>query len=185
MGRHEIATAALRLLNVDPTASMADVASAAGVSRATLHRHFAGREELIRMLGDLSIESWRQALDTAGIDAAVESGDAEQLRTALSDLCGQLVRDAQEYGFALTEPSLETDDEIVAASEIEQNRELAFYSAAQAAGVLRPDLPVAWIGHSVFGLLVALRESLRRGDIAVRDAERLLRETLLRGIAAA
>ncbi|ADD43972.1 TetR/AcrR family transcriptional regulator [Stackebrandtia nassauensis] len=183
MGRREIAVAALRLLNAKPTASMADIAAAAGVSRATLHRHFAGREELVRLLGELSIESWREALDNADIDTATASGDAAQLRSALEVLCGQLVRDAYEHGFALTEPSFETDDEMVAASEVQQNRELAFYAAAQKAGVVRDDMSATWIAHAVFGLLVGLREALRRGDIAVRDAERLLRETVFGGIA--
>ena len=45
-------------------------------------------------------------------------------------------------------------------------------------------MPVAWIAHAVFGLLVGLREALNHGDIAVRDAERLLRLTVLTGVVA-
>jgi AcrR family transcriptional regulator len=184
MGREQIAVSALRLLNADPTASMAAIAAAAGVSRATLHRNYASREDLIRHLGELSLTSWREALDEAGIDAAVHSADPEQLSRALEAMCCQLIRDADEYGFTFTENTLRNDDDIVAASEVLANRELAFYSAAQRAGVLRSDLPAAWIGHAVFGLLVGLRDALRRGDIAVRDAQRLFRGTLLHGISA-
>ncbi|MEV4256927.1 helix-turn-helix domain-containing protein, partial [Spirillospora sp. NPDC049652] len=48
----EILGAATRHLNAEPTASMAQLAEAAGVSRATLHRHFASREDLLRALGE-------------------------------------------------------------------------------------------------------------------------------------
>lgn len=184
MGREQIAASAVRLLNVDPTASMTAIGAAAGVSRATLHRYFATREDLVRHLGWLSLESWARALDDADIDGAAADGDPQRLRQAIEELCRQLVRDADEYGFTLTEHSLQTDDGIVAAGEVRQARELAFYAAAQQAGVLRADLPVAWIAHAVFGLLVGLREALRRGEIALRDAERLLTETMLRGVAA-
>ena len=102
----------------------------------------------------------------------------------MNELCVQLVRDADEYGFTLTEPGLRVDDDVAAASEIQQGRERRFYEAAQRAGVLRNDVPVAWIAHAVFGLLVGLREALNHGDIAVRDAERLLRLTVLTGVVA-
>ncbi|HIW63156.1 MAG TPA: TetR family transcriptional regulator [Candidatus Stackebrandtia excrementipullorum] len=184
MGAKELGSAALRLLNADPTASMAQIAAAAGVSRATLHRTFASRDELVRFLGHLSIDSWREALDEAGIDEAAASGDPDTVRAAMNELCVQLVRDADEYGFTLTEPGLRVDDDVAAASEIQQGRERRFYEAAQRAGVLRNDVPVAWIAHAVFGLLVGLREALNHGDIAVRDAERLLRLTVLTGVVA-
>ncbi|MGH8792350.1 MAG: TetR/AcrR family transcriptional regulator [Stackebrandtia sp.] len=184
MGRQEIAHAALRLLNAKPTASMAEIAAAGGVSRATLHRHFAGREDLVIHLGWMSIDSWRQALDESGIDEATASGDPEQIRVSASALCSTLVRDAEEFGFTLTEPSLDDHAEIIAAAETEREREFRFIAAAQKAGVLRADMPVAWIDNALFGLLVGLRESMRHGEIAVSDAERLLRESLLHGVAA-
>lgn len=183
MRARELGLAALRLLNADPTASMAQIATAAGVSRATLHRTFASRDDLVQFLGEMSIESWRDALDGAGIDAAADSNDADRIRTAMDQLCAGLVRDAEEYGFALTEPSLRNHSELVTAAETQQGRELRFYEAAQRADVLRSDVPVAWIAHAVFGILVGLREALNDGDIAVRDAERLLRVTILTGVA--
>ena len=45
--RERLLEAAGRLLAQSPTATLADVAAAAGVSRSTLYRHFARREELI------------------------------------------------------------------------------------------------------------------------------------------
>jgi serine phosphatase RsbU (regulator of sigma subunit) len=48
--RDRILDAAGRLLAQSPTATLADVAAAAGVSRSTLYRHFRGRESLIAAL---------------------------------------------------------------------------------------------------------------------------------------
>ena len=182
--REQIARAAIRRLNVDPSATMAEIAEAAGISRATLNRHFASREDLMSYLGRLSIDSWRQVLDDAGVDAAVADGTREVLSTALDELCHHWIRDVEEYGFALTESAAYGDPVLIADIEALHVREYEYFAAAQKAGVLRDDVPHVWIAHVAFGLLVGLREALRRGDIAVRDAERLLREALLRGIAA-
>ena len=56
--RDEILATAQRHLNLDPRASMAVLASAAGVGRATLHRHFASREDLLHELGTRSLDRW-------------------------------------------------------------------------------------------------------------------------------
>lgn len=182
--REQIARAAIRRLNADPSASMAEIAEAAGISRATLHRYFANREELMSYLGRLSIDSWREVLDEAGVDEAAADGTYEKLSAALDELCHHWIRDVEEYGFALTESAAYGDPVLIADIEALHAREYDYFAAAQKAGVLRDDLPHVWIAHVAFGLLVGLREALRRGDIAVRDAERLLRESLLRGIAA-
>ncbi|GAA4920867.1 TetR family transcriptional regulator [Stackebrandtia albiflava] len=184
MGAEELAKAALRTLNAEPTASMSRIAASAGVSRATLHRNFASREDLIRQLGRMSLDSWRQALDTADVDAAGGSGDPERIRVAMNVLCRELVRDADEYGFTLTLTEHVQDAAIAAESVRLHEREMAFYAAAQESGLLRRDMPAAWIAYTVFGLLVGLRDALRHGAVAVRDAERLLRDTILHGVSA-
>jgi serine phosphatase RsbU (regulator of sigma subunit) len=50
--REALLAAAARLLAQSPTASLAEVAAAAGVSRSTLYRHFGGREELIATVSE-------------------------------------------------------------------------------------------------------------------------------------
>jgi serine phosphatase RsbU (regulator of sigma subunit) len=58
--RERILEAASRLLAQSPAASLGDVAAAAGVSRSTLYRHFAGRQELIAALGQRPREEGSQ-----------------------------------------------------------------------------------------------------------------------------
>src|SRR5688500_4169220 len=50
--RERILDAAERMLTRAPSATLADIAAAAGVSRSTLHRRFQNRDKLIAALGE-------------------------------------------------------------------------------------------------------------------------------------
>ena len=50
--RERILDAAERLLERSPSATLADIAAAAGVARSTLHRRFASRGDLLAALRD-------------------------------------------------------------------------------------------------------------------------------------
>jgi|GEM_PF-1531899 len=50
--RERILNAAKRLFDQSPTATIADVAAATGVSRSTIYRHFSGRSQLVQALGE-------------------------------------------------------------------------------------------------------------------------------------
>lgn len=183
MSREQIMTAAIQHLNEDPSASMAQLAEAVGISRATLHRHFSSREELMLALGHRAHDQWERAQLAAGLEAATTSGDREALEKAMHAMLSGLIEVADEYGFGLTDHTLAFHPELLRRAEELERREIAFYTAAQRAGLLSPRLPARWIGNVMYGLLVAVRESLRRGDIARRDVSRLLLDTFLNGAA--
>lgn len=180
--RDDVLGAALRHLNARPTASMAEIAEAAGISRATLHRHFANRDALIREIGDRSNDRWEQTQDTAGIAEAAASGDPARIRACAETLVRALVADAQEFGFALVDEHLYALPGIADRIRDLFDRELAFWAAAQDAGVLRSDLPPRWIGHAAYGVLVASREALNNGDVAPRDLPDLVLTTFFTGV---
>lgn len=179
--RDEILAAAQRHLNVDPRASMAVLAAAAGVGRATLHRHFASREELLHELGTRSIDRWEQSLDAADAAGAAGSGDAERLLECLGDLLGRYLADSDDFGFALTDSYLTSADDLVLRSDALVEREVELFTAAQAAGVLRADVTPRWLTHATYGLLVAAREAVREGDVPRRDLDALVLSTFLTG----
>ncbi|MQY03990.1 TetR/AcrR family transcriptional regulator [Actinomadura macrotermitis] len=179
----QILTAAIRHLNTDPTASMGRIAEAAGVSRATLHRYYATREELLRALGEQAMDRWEQSQRSAGIEAAAASGDPAVLEEALHALMRAFTVDADEHGFALTDHFVNHLPELVRRGEELEEREIVFYAACQRAGVLRADLPARWVSNTVYGLMVTVRDSLRNGDVARRDIERLMITTFLAGTA--
>ncbi|MBB2909801.1 AcrR family transcriptional regulator [Streptosporangium becharense] len=184
VSRDQIIAAAIHHLNRDPAASMAELAEAAGVSRATLHRHFAGREELLLALGRRALDRWEQAQRVAGVEEAAASRDPSRISAALGRMLVELIDEAEEYDFALTDIAMNEAPELRERSDVLEAKELELYRAAQQAGVLRPDLPVRWISNTVYGLLLAVRDSLRRGDVARRDLPQVLHETFFHGAAA-
>ncbi len=180
--RDTVLAAAQRLLTTDPTASMAQIASAAGVGRATVHRHFASREELLHEIGRRSLDTWAASL--ASVADATGSGDPVRIRAGLEEMLGQFVADAEEAGIALTDPTVLNEPSLKARADVLFAEEVAFYAAAQEAGVLRADVPARWLGHAVYGLLVSVRDALVAGDVARRDAADLVRTTFFEGGAA-
>lgn len=182
--RTHVLSAAQRVLNTDASASMGAVAEAAGISRATLHRHFDSREALLVELGTRSLDQWERRLDDADLEAVAASGDAARLRATLEALILGYVDDSDQFGFALTDQVILANAELVARTKTLEDRESVLIAAAQHAGVLRADLPLRWFGAAIYGLLVAAREAVRIGDVARRDAGRLVLSTLLTGVAA-
>src|SRR4051794_34847241 len=78
-----ILDAAGELLADRPNASMADVASAAGVVRATLYGHFPSRRELIAAAVDRAVAESTALMDEARIDEG-PAGEALQRMIAAS-----------------------------------------------------------------------------------------------------
>lgn len=183
VSRDEVLGAAQRVLNVDPAAPMAAIAEAAGISRATLHRHVDNRDALLVELGTRSLERWEQRMDEADLEAVAASGDPARIRGVLADLVRGYVADADDFGFALTDHVILANADLVARTEVLADREAALFAAAQAAGVLRAGVPARWVGHAVYGLLVAGREAVRLGDVARRDVPDLVLSSLLTGVA--
>ncbi|MCF6472012.1 TetR/AcrR family transcriptional regulator [Nonomuraea sp. MG754425] len=183
--RDQIMKAAIHHLNEDPTASMTQLAEAVGISRATLHRHFSSREDLMLALAHRAHDQWERVQMSSGIVAATGSTDPETVRTAMDALLAGLTEVTDEYGFGLTDEAMAAHPEVRRRIEELEEREVAFYATAQRAGLLNAELPARWISNVVFGLLIAVRESLRNGDVARREVPRLLTGTFRYGTAPA
>lgn len=182
--RDDIVTAALRHLNVRPTASTTEIAQAAGISRATLHRHFASRDDLLREIGLRSLEHWAGVQESTSMVAVTASGDPARLRACAEEMLRKLVVSADDYAFALVDEYLYALPEIGARTEELFELEVAFWAAALDAGVLRSGLTPRWVAHASYGVLVACREALRHGDVARRDVPDLVLSTFLHGVSA-
>jgi AcrR family transcriptional regulator len=80
-----IVDAARRTFAADPRASMQQVAEAAGLHRATVHRHFASRDDLLNTLQARAQEESLQALRETNPE---EGAAADALRRATRALVG-------------------------------------------------------------------------------------------------
>ena len=167
-GDERLLGAALRALNADPAATMAQIAAAAGVGRATLHRHFATRDDLVLALGGRGLDRWEASLRAGTALRVVGTDDADAHRAALEDLVRRYVVDAADYAFALTHPEIERHPDLAGTVRRLIDLETAVLASAQRVGVLRDDQPAAWLDHVLFGLLRAGLDAERYGDVAPR-----------------
>lgn len=179
--REELLDAALGVLNRTPTATMAEIATAVGSSRATLHRHFSSREALIAEIARRAIDRWEHTQEQVGLEAASESTDPATVDATLRALLRQYVVDAADFGIVLTDDFAAGAPELTERTLAIVEREVVFYAQAQRLGVLRSDLPPRWIADVVYGLMVSARESMRWGNVARRDLADLLVTTFFAG----
>lgn len=171
---HVLREAATQLVR-HPASSMDEIARAAGISRATLHRLYPGRDALAIALGARALEQVSAAIDAAHID----HGDAA---AALRRMVDELMPIAEFLGFLYGESSLVDNPEIDTAWNVIDNRVTAVVSRGQEEGSLRVDLPARWIAEAAFSLAVGAGWSVRDGKLARRDASRAVAELLLGGV---
>lgn len=166
--------AAAALLTRKSTATMDEVAKAAGISRATLHRHFAGRDALVRALESLGIEECRAALDAARLDEGTASEAVRRLVAAVEPVAGLLA-------FLYTENQLFEGEEQNAGWTRLDDRISALFRRGQLSGEFRIDLTPAWLTEALYGLLASGAWMVQSGKGAPKDFQHMIVELLLGG----
>ena len=172
--RDAIVEAAFDVLSRDPSAALAQVAERAGVGRATLHRHFATREDLVRALALTAIEEMDAAAEAACADATSHEDAFRRMLTVLIPL-------GDRHGFLSREPV--DDDPAIAAEfqrQTDETREMV--EGAKAEGLFDPAVPTAWITQAFDHLLYAAWESVRAGEATHAQAADLAWRTLTHGL---
>ncbi len=169
-----IIEAAFDVLSRDPSASLADIAARAGVGRATLHRHFAGRAELVRALALLAIKEMDEAAQAASADATSYAAALQQMLAAMIPL-------GSRHGFLAVEPDID-DPEITAAfaKQTEETRQMV--DAAKAEGSFDQYVPTDWIVQAFDHLIYAAWESVKGGEVTQAQASTLAWRTLTAGL---
>ncbi|GAA4311590.1 AcrR family transcriptional regulator [Actinomadura luteofluorescens] len=172
--RDQVLRAAADLLARKSTATTEEVARAAGISRATLNRHFPGRDALIRALEDFGIAEVKAALDAARLEEGTAEGAVRRLVRAIEPCAGLLA-------FLYSENQLfEGEDQNEGWSLIDE-RLTDLFRRGQESGVFRIDLSAAWLAEALYGLLAAGGWAVIEGRVARNDIAHMIVELLLGG----
>ncbi|WP_240982507.1 TetR/AcrR family transcriptional regulator [Streptomyces sp. S3(2020)] len=172
--RDHVLRSAAALLTRKSTATMDEVAKAAGISRATLHRHVAGRDALVRALEALSIAECEAALDAARPDEGPASD-------AVSRLVREIEPAAALLAFLYTENQLFEGEEQNAGWARIDERIAALFKRGQTAGEFRIDLTPTWLTEALYGLLASGAWAVSEGRAARNDFHHMIVELLLGG----
>jgi AcrR family transcriptional regulator len=168
-----IIEAATALLAVNPGASMAEIAEASGLVRATLYRHFPTRDDLMREMYSAALEE----LVTAILAVEPERGKATD---AIARVVDALLVVGDRYRILAEErprsPELREQEQTVAAPLI------ALVERGQRAGELRDDLPLRWLVAALGSLINEALRAVNRNDIDRAEAGTLVTKTFLESI---
>ncbi|OKJ82344.1 TetR family transcriptional regulator [Streptomyces sp. TSRI0107] len=172
--RDHVLRSAAALLTRKSTATMDEVAKAAGISRATLHRQFAGRDALVRALEALGIAECEAALDRARLDDGRAGEAVRRLIREMEPAAGLLA-------FLYSENQLFEGEEQNAGWARIDTRVSTLFRRGQDSGEFRIDLSPTWLTEALYGLLAAGAWSVLDGKVARNDFQFMIAELLLGG----
>ena len=162
----------MELFSRNPAASLSEVAARAGVGRATLHRHYPARSDLVRALALEALDATDEAC--AGLEHAASAEAALRLMfEALAPL-------GPEYAFLAR---CEIDDAEIArryAEQVESLRGLVTWLRTD--GLVAPSVATSWAMALIDHLIWMAWSLVASGEIAPRDASKLATRTVLQGL---
>jgi AcrR family transcriptional regulator len=167
-----IVDAAIACLARDPTASVAEIAVAAGVGRVTLYSHFGNRAELVDAALVRTMERAEQVLD-----ATDTTGDPVEALTRLVASSWQVVH---QFRNVLVVAQRELPSERIRGVHDRVLRRMqSIIERGQRGGVFRTDLPRHWLLSTAFSLMHGAADDVTAGRIKVDKAPALITATLL------
>ena len=171
--RQALLDAAIDTFARNPGASLSDVANRAGVGRASLHRHFRSRSDLVAAAA-------RQCRDE--IDAATAGAleDARTARDRLSRMLRAVVPLGDRYHFLASE----TVDDEDARKRYERDLDWLADLVAdlEADGVIAADVPRSWVVANIDAQVWLAWSEVAAGNLAPVHAADLVLRTLLEGL---
>ena len=167
---------AVEVLVEDPTASLAAVASAAGIGRTTLHKQYATREDLVRAVAHRAVDRAEDAIARATEDPGDDGG--------LRALVSELIPIGPHLSFLWRNPEFDHDHEIGVRWGGLDPSVLVIIRRAQDAGVLGTDVPDWWLVSMIYAVIYSAYETVAAGQLASRDAPDLALRTFSHGFGA-
>ena len=166
--------AAVRVLNQRPTATIGDVADAAGLTRQTVYAHFPSRQALLRAVIDRATEEALAEMDAADLERGSSAAalmrllDASWQTFARYPVLLQLPDDAMEEAEShdLHRPIFDRLDRLV--------------RRGQAAGEFDDRLSPTWLLAATLALGHAAGGEVGAGRMSAEEASASLRRSILR-----
>jgi AcrR family transcriptional regulator len=172
--RRSLLDVAAEVLVADPSASLTQVAEAAGIGRTTLHKQYATREDLLRAVGHRVMDLWEQVTETASADDP-DGG----LRAAIE----AMIPIGPQLAFLWRTPSFDHDEDLETRWNAFTQQTLAILKRAQDRGVISAAVPDWWLLSTFHSVIYIASERVQLGHLARLDAPGLALSTLLHGIA--
>ncbi|MGE3139565.1 MAG: TetR/AcrR family transcriptional regulator [Thermoleophilia bacterium] len=157
--RDRVLDAALEVLTVDPDAAIEDVAAAAGVTRSTVYRRFAGRDQLLAAVQVRLIEETRALF----LEAVAGEPDHRRCMAVLLPDAVRQVHQRRWLWQRLTEMHALDDYR-------PQGAFVDWLAAGQRAGAFRDDVPVAWLMTVWMQLVFGGSVVVERNGILIDEA---------------
>jgi AcrR family transcriptional regulator len=151
--------------------NMADVAAAAGVSRATLYRYFPDREALLDALASHALADAAARLADAGLERASVEEAIERIVRALTAV-------GDRYAVLAGEQVQGDPDEI---ERLVAAPMRAVFTRGIESGLLRQDLPAEVLLELFGGALVAALKLTQRGQLGLEEASAAAASVFLDG----
>jgi TetR/AcrR family transcriptional regulator, mexCD-oprJ operon repressor len=173
-----ILDAAEALLERRASASIAAVATEAGVSRVTVYAHFPTRERLLEAVVERAVGRASRSLHAAEPDRGAPLDALERVIAAGWSELGRNTAIAQAASEQLSPAAMSRSHDAA-------QRELrALVDRGRAEGAFRTDVPAGWLVTSTFALLHACGDDVRAGRLDATEALEVLTSTLRRVLAA-
>ena len=171
--RQAVLDAAIDTLARNPGASLSEIASRAGVGRASLHRHFPSR-------GDLIAAASRQCMDEIDTATAAALQDARTAKERLSRMLEAVVPLGDRYHFLVSEA---VEDESVRKRYAEELDWLGhLVDDLKAEGAIAADVPRSWAVVNIDAQIWLAWSEVAAGNLAPAHAADLALRTLLEGL---
>jgi AcrR family transcriptional regulator len=170
-----ILDAAAELLAARPGASMAEIATAAGVARQTVYTHFPAREALVTAVARRALAEALAAIDAAEPERGEPVDALERLTTAWWGTAARHARVLEALAAAGPGSAAAND---LPAPVLERLEALA--ERGRRAGVFARDVPAGWLAAAFLGLMHAAADEIAAGRIDAAAAGRAVERSVPR-----
>lgn len=171
--REAILDAAIEVLGHNPGASLSEVAARAGVGRASLHRHFPARDDLVAAV-------IRQCMDETDAATAEAVQGADSARETLSRLLEAVIPLGDRYHFLASLSSANAELRTRYETDLEWLAELI--DSLKKEGVVAPEVPRTWAAANIDAQIWIAWTEVAAGRLAAAHAADLAFHTLLEGL---